>query len=43
MVSMDKSLAEVIKRGLVEPEVALSKAHSPDQVRALAGLRPGAL
>jgi twitching motility protein PilT len=39
MVSMDKALAEVIKRGLVDPEVALSKAHSPDQVRAMAGLR----
>ncbi|PYM62022.1 MAG: twitching motility protein PilT [Candidatus Rokuibacteriota bacterium] len=40
MVTMDKSLADAIKRGLVDPEVALSKAHSPDQVRSLAGLRP---
>jgi twitching motility protein PilT len=39
MVSMDRSLAEVVKAGLVEPEVALAKAHSPDQVRTLAGLR----
>ena len=41
MVSMDKSLAEAIKRGLVDTEVALAKAHSPDQVRTLAGLRAG--
>jgi twitching motility protein PilT len=41
MVTMDRSLAEVIKAGLVDPEVALAKAHSPDQVRALAGLRAG--
>jgi len=41
MVSMDKSLAEAIKRGLVDPEVALAKAHSPDQVRMVAGLRAG--
>jgi len=39
MFTMDRSLAEVIRSGLVEPEVALSKAHSPDQVRTLAGLR----
>jgi twitching motility protein PilT len=39
MISMDKALAEVIRRGLVDAEVALSKAHSPDQVRQLAGLR----
>jgi twitching motility protein PilT len=42
MVTMDRSLADVIKRGLVETELALSKAHNPDQVRTLAGLRPGA-
>src|SRR5262249_18403172 len=41
MMTMDRSLADAIKRGLVEPEVALAKAHSADQVRALAGLRPG--
>jgi twitching motility protein PilT len=40
MVTMDKSLADAIKRGLVDAEVALTKAHNPDQVRALAGLRP---
>ena len=39
MFTMDRSLAEVIKSGLVDVEVALAKAHSPDQVRALAGLR----
>jgi twitching motility protein PilT len=39
MVTMDRSLAEVIKSGLVEPEVALAKAHNADQVRALAGVR----
>jgi twitching motility protein PilT len=40
MISMDRALAEAIKRGLVDPEVALTKAHNPDQVRSLAGLRP---
>jgi twitching motility protein PilT len=41
MVTMDRSLAEAIKAGLVASEVALAKAHNPDQVRALAGLRAG--
>ncbi len=44
MVSMDRSLAEVIKAGIVEPELALTKAHNPDQVRMFAGLgaaKPG--
>jgi twitching motility protein PilT len=39
MMPMDRSLADVIKAGLVDPDVALAKAHNPDQVRALAGLR----
>ena len=39
MTTMDRSLAEVIKSGLVEPRVALAKAHNPDQVRLLSGLR----
>jgi twitching motility protein PilT len=38
MVTMDSSLAELIKRGLVEPEIALSKAQNPEQVRMRAGL-----
>jgi twitching motility protein PilT len=42
MVSMDRSLADVIKRGLVDTEVALAKASNPDQVRIMAGLRPAA-
>ena len=41
MMTMDKSLVDAIKRGLVDPEVALAKAHRPDQVRAQAGLPPG--
>jgi twitching motility protein PilT len=41
MITMDRSLADAIRSGLVEPEVALSKAHNTDQVRALAGLRSG--
>jgi len=42
MISMDKALAETIKRGLVDPEVALTKAHNVEQVRSMAGLRgPG--
>ncbi|HXJ84193.1 MAG TPA: type IV pilus twitching motility protein PilT [Candidatus Methylomirabilis sp.] len=39
MVTMDRSLADLVKGGLVDPDVALAKAHNPDQVRALAGLR----
>jgi twitching motility protein PilT len=42
MISMDRSLADVIRRGLVDPEVALSKAHDPSVVRQLAGLPAGA-
>ena len=38
MFSMDKELAEVIKRGLVDTDLALTKAHNPDQVRMMAGL-----
>jgi twitching motility protein PilT len=38
MFSMDKALAEIIKRGLVDTELALTKAHNPDQVRVMAGL-----
>jgi twitching motility protein PilT len=40
MMTMDRSLAEAIRYGLVDPEVALAKAHNADQVRSLAGLRP---
>jgi twitching motility protein PilT len=39
MFTMDRSLADVIKSGLVHPEIALAKAHSVEHVRALAGLR----
>jgi len=42
MISMDRSLADVIKRGLVDTDLALSKANNPDQVRILAGLKPAA-
>ena len=35
MFSMDKSLAEVIRRGLVDPDLALSKAHNPDLVKPM--------
>jgi twitching motility protein PilT len=38
MFSMDKSLAGAIRAGVVDPEVALAKAHEPDLVRQLAGL-----
>ncbi len=42
MVTLDRALADAVKRGLVDAEVALAKAHNPDQVRAWAGLRPAA-
>jgi twitching motility protein PilT len=38
MFSMDKSLAGAIRAGVVDREVALAKAHSPEQVLQLAGL-----
>jgi twitching motility protein PilT len=41
MFSLDKSLAQALKSGLVDTEVALSKAHDPNQVAIMAGL-PGA-
>ena len=42
MVTLDTALADLIKRGLVEPEIALSKAYNQDQVRMRAGLpQPG--
>jgi twitching motility protein PilT len=37
MFSMDKSLAYAIRSGVVDPEAALAKAHSREQVMALAG------
>jgi twitching motility protein PilT len=42
MITLDSSLAELIKRGLVEPDIALSKAYNQEQVRMRAGLpQPG--
>jgi twitching motility protein PilT len=41
MFSMDKSLAHAIKNGWVDADVALTKAHSPDQVTAMAGMTSG--
>jgi twitching motility protein PilT len=38
MVTLDASLAELIKRDLVDPDIALSKAQNQDQVRLRAGL-----
>ena len=40
MFSLDKSLAQALKSGLVDTEVALAKAHDPNQVAIMAGL-PG--
>ena len=39
MTTMDRSLAEVIKSGVVDARVALAKAHNADQVRLLSGIR----
>jgi twitching motility protein PilT len=38
MFSLDKSLAQALKSGLVDTEVALAKAHDPNQVAIMAGL-----
>jgi len=38
MITLDAALADLIKRGLVEPDIALSKAQNQDQVRMRAGL-----
>ncbi len=40
MISMDKSLAELVKKGIVSAEAALEKARTPDSFRQLAGLPP---
>ena len=40
MISMDRSLADAIRSGLIDAAVALSKAHDPALVRKLAGLPP---
>jgi twitching motility protein PilT len=39
MFSMDKSLAHAIKSGVVDPDLALTKAHNPDQVLIMAGMQ----
>jgi hypothetical protein len=41
MITMDTALAEASRRGLVDAEAALATAHNPEQVRAMAGVRPG--
>ena len=38
MITLDSSLADLIKRGLVEPDIALSKAQNQEQVKMRAGL-----
>lgn len=38
MISMDKSLAELVKKGIISIESALEKARTPDSLRQLAGL-----
>ena len=37
MISMDKSLADLVKQGLIAPEEALSRAHSQDTLKSLIG------
>ncbi len=39
MFSMDKSLAHALKSGWVDTDLVLSKAHDPNQVLMMAGLR----
>jgi twitching motility protein PilT len=38
MISMDKSLAELVRQGLVSVEEALGRAHSTETLRALLGM-----
>ena len=38
MISMDKSLSELVRQGLIAPEEALTRAHSPEVFKQLAGL-----
>ncbi|MBI4376008.1 MAG: type IV pili twitching motility protein PilT, partial [Elusimicrobia bacterium] len=38
MVPMDKSLAEMVRQGVVAPEEALMRAHHVDTFKQLAGL-----
>ncbi|MBI3548894.1 MAG: type IV pilus twitching motility protein PilT [Elusimicrobia bacterium] len=41
MQSMDKSLAELVKQGLVAPEEAVMRAHNQDTFKQLAGISGG--
>lgn len=38
MISMDKALAELVKKGMIAPEEGLLRARSPEVFRQLAGL-----
>ena len=38
MIPMDKSLAELVRQGLVNPEEALNRANNPDTFKQLAGI-----
>jgi twitching motility protein PilT len=41
MQPMDKSLADLVKQGLVAPEEALMRAHNPETFKQLAGIGAG--
>ncbi|MFA6031185.1 MAG: type IV pilus twitching motility protein PilT [Elusimicrobiota bacterium] len=40
MVPMDKSLADLIKQGVIDPDDALKYAHNPKVLEQLCGLKP---
>ncbi|MBI4056477.1 MAG: type IV pilus twitching motility protein PilT [Elusimicrobia bacterium] len=42
MVSMDRSIAELIRQGQISSEEGLSKAHSPEAIKSLLGGRSAA-
>jgi len=38
MISMDKSLSNLVKQNFIAADVALSKAHNPEMLKKLIGM-----
>ncbi|RLD15951.1 MAG: type IV pili twitching motility protein PilT [Caldiserica bacterium] len=41
MISLDRSLAELVKKGLISKDIALMKANNPENLKRLLGAGPG--
>ena len=40
MIQLDRAIAEAIRMGLVDPDLAMARAHNPEQVKLLMGAAP---